>query len=259
VVRDAALEVVRLTGSATWEVNLWALAESRLGWRWRRGSHGETIFDCVYEALLEMESGAMDLAALFREHGTDKDACGYTNLYTVLFEPLRHRELVLVEVGIGTVTPGAYSSMHGYMPDTYRPGASLRAWREFFPRAKVHGLDIQPDTQLSGEARITTHLVDSTSAEQVAALPLAPRSVDIIVDDAGHDHRNQLATLRNTWPLLKDGGYYIIEDIYQGSPLANGDGAAELKAACEGSVLFFAGLLRNVAVMLKRPLDTRPL
>ena len=33
------------------------------------------------------------------------------NLYTVLFEPLRHRELVLVEVGIGTVTPGAYLSL----------------------------------------------------------------------------------------------------------------------------------------------------
>jgi hypothetical protein len=54
--------------------------------------------------------------------------------------------------------------MKGYMPDSYMPGASLRAWRDFFRNGSVHGIDVQPDCLFS-EERITTHLCDSTNAE----------------------------------------------------------------------------------------------
>jgi hypothetical protein len=55
IVCEAAREVVLQTGAAVWEVNVWALAEHRLGWRWYRGDHDETIFDCLEEALRDQE------------------------------------------------------------------------------------------------------------------------------------------------------------------------------------------------------------
>lgn len=56
VVREVAREVVLQTGVAVWEVNLWALAEHRLGWRWYAGDHDASIFDCLGEALRDQEA-----------------------------------------------------------------------------------------------------------------------------------------------------------------------------------------------------------
>ena len=79
-----------------------------------------------------------DLATLFASHGSDKDRNGYSSLYNALFLPLKESPVTLLEIGVGTTLPGN-SSMKGYMPDSYKPGASLRAWRDFFPNGEIHG------------------------------------------------------------------------------------------------------------------------
>ena len=76
----------------------------------------------------------MDLAGLFRKYGSDKDRNGYSHLYSMLFDNMKHDELNVLEVGIGTMVPNACSSMKGYMPDSYIPGASIRAWGEIFSK-----------------------------------------------------------------------------------------------------------------------------
>ena len=85
------------------------------------------------------------LSSLFASHGSDKDRNGYSSLYNVVFLPLKDAPVSLLEVGIGTMIPGAHSSMKGYMPDDYRPGASLRAWKDFFQNGQIHGMDVQAD------------------------------------------------------------------------------------------------------------------
>ena len=69
---------------------------------------------------------AGDLATLFASHGSDKDRNGYSSLYNALFLRLKNSPVTLLEIGIGTMLPRNLS-MKGYMPDSYRPGASLRA------------------------------------------------------------------------------------------------------------------------------------
>ena len=105
---------------------------------------------------------AGDLAALFALRGSDKDRNGYSSLYNTLFLPLKDSPVTLLEIGVGTMLPGN-SSMKGYMPDSYKPGASLRAWRDFFPNGEMHGMDVQPDCMFS-EWRIATHMCNSTVA-----------------------------------------------------------------------------------------------
>jgi hypothetical protein len=116
-------------------------------------------------------------------------------LYGVLLEPFREQIRCVVEIGIGTVIPDAASTMFGIVNHNYRPGGSLRAWRDFLPNAAVHGLDIAADTQFAGEGRITTHVCDSTDTEQSAAMlrSIAPLVPDLIIDDGSHVEAAQIA------------------------------------------------------------------
>jgi hypothetical protein len=105
-------------------------------------------------------------------------------VYHALFDRRRHERLTLLEVGIGTMRPGAHSSMRGYALAGYRPSGALRAWRDYFARGEIYGVDVQSDTQFS-EERITTALCDSTDPRQVAAFVqgLDGLRFDIIIDD----------------------------------------------------------------------------
>jgi hypothetical protein len=69
----------------------------------------------------------MELSELFNHYGSDKDRNGYSHLYSILFDNIKNEKLNILEIGIGTMLPGK-SSMLNYMPDTYKPGASHRAW-----------------------------------------------------------------------------------------------------------------------------------
>jgi len=158
-----------------------------------------------------------DLAKIFAKHATDKFGHGYANTYHPLFNKLRDLPLNILEIGIGTMIPDVVSSMVGYAPPGYRPGASLRAWREYFPKANIVGLDVQKDTMLKDEERIRTFLCDTTDASAVQKMfkdgELKDQTFDIIVDDGSHHSRHQLATLRNLYPLLRPQGIYVIEDV----------------------------------------------
>ena len=159
------------------------------------------------------------LKDLFAAEGSDKGC--YCPAYEILLRERRATVRVVLEIGIGTMIPGAHASMKGYATDDYRPGASLRAWRRYFPHADIIGIDVQPDTQIS-EARIRTFLCDSTSGPSVEALRqanLKDTYCDVIVDDGSHRSEDQLRTLANFFPMLASSGLYFIEDIGQGKAL----------------------------------------
>jgi hypothetical protein len=200
-----------------------------------------------------MSDKEMDLATLFKAYMSDKDRNGYSSLYTALFTHLRHDPISLLEVGVGTMVSGAASSMKGYMPDCYQPGASLRAWRDFFAKGSVHGMDIQPDC-LFTEERIATHHCNSTDAAHVGAWrQLTGLTFDIIVDDGSHLGQHQLATLENLWPLLKPGGYYVIEDVVPDSIVSREPHKVHDVVGDVG--IFFCGLKSNLCVIHKVPLQ----
>ena len=190
------------------------------------------------------------LATLFATHGSDKDVNGYSALYNALFLPLKYAPVKLLEIGVGTMVLGAHSSMKGYMDDSYRPGASLRAWRDFFPNGEVHGMDVQPDCQIS-EERLQTHLYDSTDADGVRAWIEARPGLefDIIVDDGSRWDVHQLATLTNLFPLVKPGGFYVIEDVVPDS-LVSREPRRVLDIVGDAGV-FYAGLKNNLCVIHK--------
>lgn len=193
----------------------------------------------------------MDLSSLFNHYGSDKDRNGYSHLYSIMFDHIKNDKLNILEVGIGTMKPNVCSSMKNYMPDTYRPGASHRAWRDYFVNSNIYGADIQDDTQFS-ENRITTFLVDSTNKTEVDRLmEIVNIKFDIIIDDGWHLDDAQIKTLENFFPYLNENGIYVIEDIYPGSKL-NSSSPLVIKNIIGNYEHFFVGLKNNQCVIRKK-------
>ena len=189
-----------------------------------------------------------DLGALFNHYGSDKDRNGYTPVYHSILKHLRDRELAILEVGIGTMIPGAPSSMVGYSLPGYAPGGSLRAWRDYVPKGQIVGVDIQPDTQFV-EDRITTHLADSSNKEQLDGV-LGEQTFDVIIDDGLHWDETQMQTLRNLWGRVRPGGFYITEDITVWSRIPT-DFRDQISEIAGGTSPYFFTEKKNILVISK--------
>jgi len=126
------------------------------------------------------------LCELAAKHGTDK-LPWYTPFYDAL---LCGREVkTVLEIGV-------------------KDGASIKMWQEFFPEAKVYGLDIAPNVY--GE---NVFVGDQGNIDTLKYVGLKAGPFDLVIDDGSHDPFHQ--TLG--WFTLRDkmnaGGLYIIEDI----------------------------------------------
>jgi hypothetical protein len=199
---------------------------------------------------------ALDLADLFNKYGTDKDSSGYSHVYSIMFDRIKHEKLNVLEIGIGTMIPNVQSSMKGYMPDTYVPGASLRAWNDYFTNSAIYGIDVQEDTRINQD-RINTFVADSTNTDAVNELMQNLNiQFDIIIDDGNHHDESQKKTLRNFFPYLKDGGLYIIEDIYPGSNITKNN-PYEIKNVIGNYEHFFVGLKNNQCVIRKKSTNAK--
>ena len=167
-------------------------------------------------ALSYSRNAQSELARLCQRHGSDKGAAdympgvhNYTDFYEILFARNRAGVQHVLEVGIGRDAPGdKVTGSNGY------PGASLRVWRDYFPNARIIGVDILPEV-LFAEARIATYCVDQTSPASIAAFvnELDDRKFDLIIDDGLHEYRATMIFFENIRARLALGGVYIIEDV----------------------------------------------
>lgn len=88
-------------------------------------------------------------------------------------------------------------------------GASLRMWKEFYPKAEIIGIDIAP--RIRNIEGITIRKIDSRDITTLKTLG----NFDIIIDDGSHTMIDQQIAY---WWLyhnqLNDGGYFIMEDCH---------------------------------------------
>ena len=152
---------------------------------------------------------AARLKELYDHYGSDK--AGYHD-YHVLYGSLLSEPAsvtALLEIGLGTNNPRLISNMGA----GGRPGASLRAFRDFLPNAQVYGADIDRRI-LFEEERIRTFFVDQTDPASLTALAsMIGDDYDLIIDDGLHSPDANLAVLGFGLPKLKAGGWLVIEDI----------------------------------------------
>jgi hypothetical protein len=149
------------------------------------------------------------LKELLDQYGSDKATDhDYHLLYGhVLAEPETVR--AMLEIGMGTNNRRVVSSMG----PSGRPGASLRAFRDFLPHATVYGADVDEQILFS-EDRIETCRVDQTDLGSFGPLAMMVGvGLDLVIDDGLHAPNANLAVLLFALERLRVGGWLVIEDI----------------------------------------------
>jgi hypothetical protein len=157
----------------------------------------------------DAKQAASALRALFDKYGSDKSRTHhYELLYgSILRDPASIGSIL--EIGLGTNNLDVVS----HMGADGKPGASLRAFRDFLPKAAIYGADVD-STILFQEERIKTFFVDQTDLSSFDALGKAVgEGLDLIIDDGLHCPNANLAVLLFSLKQLKRGGWLVVEDI----------------------------------------------
>lgn len=135
-----------------------------------------------------------DLLSIGKKFETDKVTHFYLPHYEKILSHLRDSHIKILEIGVFK-------------------GASIRMWREYFPNAEIHCVDIN-EINLSDLNNVTMHIVDCDSKESLKSFAEKLGEFDVIIDDGGHTMRQQQNALEVLWPNLKKGGIFIMEDMH---------------------------------------------
>jgi hypothetical protein len=133
------------------------------------------------------------------KYASDKAEHGFCDFYDDMLGGHREETTHVLEIGI-------------------KDGASHHVWLEYFPNAVVCGMDmgfegdknLWPDSErfkpfIGNQGRVT-HLYLMTQK--------LGGEYDLVIDDGGHTMWQQQLSFAFLWPLVKPGGWYIIEDLH---------------------------------------------
>lgn len=152
-----------------------------------------------------LQSDALNL--VFQKFGSDKGVRhNYGGIYQCLIG--QNSKPTILEIGIG--------SENNFMYANGSSGGSLKAWREFYPNGIVIGADIDLDSvnNVGMPAFVVDQTSESSLTNLISQLKEFP-SFDFVIEDGFHDLHANIRTLIHVLPLLKSGGYYVIEDIHE--------------------------------------------
>lgn len=141
----------------------------------------------------------------------------YLDNYEKYFEPFREKEITVLELGVAG-------------------GASIKMWREYFPKAKVYGVDNNPDC--AGEGIFIGSHNDTAFMGRVIAN--IGHYADIIIDDGSHVGHDMITNFKMLIKYVKSGGYYALEDTHCIYSDTYNQGS--------NAFSFFTGLVRDVDV-----------
>ena len=119
----------------------------------------------------------------------------YFEIYHRHFSRFAGREVHVLEIGV-------YS------------GGSLEMWKHYFgPQAKIYGVDIEPACKAYEDEQVKIFIGDQASPEFWQAFKREVPTLDVIIDDGGHEPHQQITTLEEMFPHLRAGGIYVCEDV----------------------------------------------
>ncbi len=145
---------------------------------------------------------------------TDKGALrwphhGYTFTYEMLFQHLRDKPISVLELGLAK-TSQDYRGRSELRTKAVSP--SVEMWQRYFPKSHVTGFDLSDFSSQESE-RFSFIKGDLGKASDYDVIISLNRKFEIIVDDGSHASFHQMLAFSKLFPLLNDGGFYIIEDL----------------------------------------------
>jgi len=120
----------------------------------------------------------------------------YFNVYDRHFSKYRDKEIVVLEIGVFQ-------------------GGSLQMWKDYFgPKAKIYGVDINPDCKKFEEENIEIFIGSQSDRGFLRDLLKKIPPIDILIDDGGHFMEQQIVTFEELFSHVKNDGVYLCEDMH---------------------------------------------
>ncbi len=137
------------------------------------------------------------LSELAKQFKTDKGVGfhDYTEVYDIYFDSLKDEKLNFLEIGIFE-------------------GESLKLWESYFKNSTIIGLDINPKCSKYEGGRKKIYIGSQTDEVLLWKIQKENNPLSIIIEDGSHRWEHQIKTFNASFPLLKPGGLYFIEDLH---------------------------------------------
>lgn len=120
----------------------------------------------------------------------------YFDIYHRHFQQYRNKKIVVVELGL----------MHG---------GSIQMWKSYFGNNMVYyGVDIDERCKQYEERNVNILIGDQEDRKFLKYVAEQIGSADIIIDDGGHGMAQQINSFEVLYPIVKDGGVYLVEDVH---------------------------------------------
>ena len=138
-------------------------------------------------------------------------AHSYETMYGTFVYPLKfaaHTPRVL-EIGLGCNMD-------------YGPGASVQIWRQLLPHAELWEAEYDDECVKKARAKGQLEGIKTVTGDQGDFAVLRRWSeeiggeLDVIIDDGGHKNSQIGHSFDVLWPLVRNGGVYVIEDLQVG-------------------------------------------
>jgi FtsZ-binding cell division protein ZapB len=121
----------------------------------------------------------------------------YLPRYAHVFDAIRHDVRNVVEIGVQT-------------------DASVKMWRDYFPKARIIGLDIDPTCLKFAGERIEILIGDQMDPSfLISVVKHIGSPIDIVIDDGLHTAEAIMTSFKYLYPSLSSYGIYAIEDIIE--------------------------------------------
>jgi len=120
----------------------------------------------------------------------------YFEIYNRHFSPYRNKEIVILEIGVFQ-------------------GGSLQMWKNYFgPKAKIYGIDIDPECKKYEEENIEIFIGSQSDPNFLAELKRKIPKIDILIDDGGHTMNQIKTSFLELFDHVDENGIYAIEDLH---------------------------------------------
>lgn len=96
-----------------------------------------------------------------------------------------------------------------------REGGSLQVFKKYLgPSAHVFGIDNNERCRGLNVDGAEIRIGDQSSPAFLRSVVAELGGLDIVIDDGSHLAEHQFASFTTLWPLLENGGVYIVEDLH---------------------------------------------
>src|SRR6185312_15910237 len=120
----------------------------------------------------------------------------YFEVYDRHFSKYRGKEVTILEIG------------------TWQ-GGSMQMWKQYFgDKAKIYGMDINPDCKQVEEENIKIFIGSQSDRAFLRKIKEEIPPIDILIDDGGHTMLQQIVTFEELFDHIKADGVYLCEDMH---------------------------------------------